>query len=101
MDQNFDLPNFPKLNILIIFTLRGPGGKNGKNFDPPNFPKFEANRVEALPYRLETCRAGPRPISLCVEKTKNFDQIQEPQLWWQKWSEILITPISLNLKPLE
>ena len=46
-----------------------------KNFDWPDFPKFEAPRVEGLPYRLETCRAGPRPISLCVEKTKNFDKI--------------------------
>ena len=46
-----------------------------QNFDRPDFPKFEAPRVECLPYRLETCRAGPRPISLCVEKTKNFDQI--------------------------
>ena len=25
---------------------------------------------------LETCSGGPRPIRLCVEKTKNFDQIQ-------------------------
>ena len=25
---------------------------------------------------LETCRGGPRPIRLCVEKTKNFGQIQ-------------------------
>ena len=23
---------------------------------------------------LETCSGGPRPIRLCVEKTKNFDQ---------------------------
>ena len=46
-----------------------------KNFDRPDFHKFEAPREDGLPYRLETCRAGPRPISLCVEKTKNFDQI--------------------------
>ena len=26
---------------------------------------------------LETCRGGPRPIRLCVEKTKNFGQIQK------------------------
>ena len=50
-----------------------------KNFDRPVFPKFEAPRVEGLPYRLETCRAGPRPISLCVEKPKNFDQIHPLQ----------------------
>ena len=40
-----------------------------KNYDLANFPKFEAPRVEGLPDRLETCRVGPRPISLCVEKT--------------------------------
>ena len=28
---------------------------------------------------LETCRGGPRPIRLCVEKTKNFGQIQPPE----------------------
>ena len=28
---------------------------------------------------LETCRGGPRPIRLCVEKTKNFGQIQPPR----------------------
>ena len=28
---------------------------------------------------LETCRAGPGPVSLSVEKTKNFDQVR-PQL---------------------
>ena len=50
-----------------------------QNFDRPDFPKFEAPRVEDLPYRLETCRAGPRPISLCVDKTKNFDQIHPPR----------------------
>ena len=37
------------------------------NFHRPVFPKFE---VEDLPYMLETCRGGPRPIRLCVEKTK-------------------------------
>ena len=46
-----------------------------KNFDRPDLTKFEAPREEGLPYRLETCRAGPRPISLCAEKTKSFDQI--------------------------
>ena len=71
-----------------------------KNFDRLDFPKFEAPLVEGLPYRLETCRGGPGPISLCVEKTKNFDQIQQPLLW-QKWYKILISPISPNLKPLE
>ena len=52
-----------------------------KNFDLPNFPKFEAPRLEGLPYRLDTCRAGPRPISLCVEKTKHFDQNHPPRPW--------------------
>ena len=27
---------------------------------------------------LETCRGGPSPIRLCVEKTKHFGQIQPP-----------------------
>ena len=46
------------------------------NFDRPVFPKFEAPWVEDLPYMVETCTGGPRPIRLCVEKTKNFGQIQ-------------------------
>ena len=58
-----------RLKILIKFNHRGPGGKNGQNFDRPVFPKFEA------------CSGGPRPIRLCVEKTKNFDQIQPPWTW--------------------
>ena len=72
-----------------------------KIFDRPDFPKFEAPRVEGMQYRLETCRGDPGPISLCVEKTKNFDQIQQPRLLFQKWYKILIGPISPNLKPLE
>ena len=75
--------------------------KMDKNFDLANFPKFEAPRVEGLPYRLETCRASPRPINLCVEKTKHFDQNHPPRPWSQKWTKILIGPISPNLKPLE
>ena len=43
-----------------------------KNFYRPVPPKFEAPWVEGLPYMLETCREGPRPIRLCVEKTKNL-----------------------------
>ena len=50
---------------------------------------------------LETCSGGPRPIRLCVEKTKNFNQIQPPRTWRQKWTKILIGPFSPNLKPLE
>ena len=72
-----------------------------QNCDRPDFPKFEAPRVEGLSYRLETCRAGPRPISLCVEKTKNVDKIHPPRRWRQKWTKILIGPISPNMKPLE
>ena len=72
-----------------------------KNFDRPDFHKFEAPRVEGLPYRLETCRAHPMPISLCVEKTKNFDQIHPKRPWRQKWTKILIGPTYPNMKPLE
>ena len=50
---------------------------------------------------LEACRGGPRPIRLCVEKTKNFGQIQPPWTWRPKWTLILIGPFSQNLKPLE
>ena len=50
---------------------------------------------------LETCRGGPRPIRLCVEKTKNFGQIQPPRIWRVKWTKILIDPFSQNLKQLE
>ena len=50
-----------------------------QNFDQPVFLKFEAPRLEGLPYMFETCRGRPRPISLCVEKAKNFEQI--PPRW--------------------
>ena len=50
---------------------------------------------------LETCSGGPRPFRLCVEKIKNFDRIQAPRTWRQKWTKILIGPFSTNLKPLE
>ena len=71
------------------------------NFDRPVFPKFEASCVEDLPYMLETCIGGPRPIKFCVEKTKNFGQIQPPRTWREKWTQILIGPFSPNLKLLE
>ena len=50
---------------------------------------------------LETCRGGPRPIRLCVEKTKNFGQIQPPGTWRPKLTIILMDPFSPNLKPIE
>ena len=39
---------------------------------------------------LETCRGGPRPIRLCVEKTKNVGQIEPPRTWRPKWTQIFI-----------
>ena len=54
-----------------------------------------------MPYMLEPCRGGPTFIRLCVEKNKNFDQIQPPRTWKQKWTKILIGPFSPNLMPLE
>ena len=72
-----------------------------QNFDRPVFDKFEAPSVEDLPYMIETCGGGPRPIKLCVEKTNNFNQIQPPTTWRQKWTKILVDPFSPNLKPLE
>ena len=71
------------------------------NFDRPVFPKFEAPWFEDQPYMLETCRGGPMPIRLCVEKTKNFGQIQPTRTWRPKWTQILIGPFSPNLKPLQ
>ena len=75
--------------------------KMDPNFDRPVFRKFEAPWVEEMPYMLETCIGGPRPIRLCVEKTKNFGQIQPTQTWRPKWTQILIGPFSPNLKPFE
>ena len=72
-----------------------------QNFDRPLSPKFEAPWVEGLPYMLETCREGPRPNRLCVEKTEIFDQIQPLRTWRQKWTKILIGPFPPNLKNLE
>ena len=71
------------------------------NFDRSVLSKFEAPSVEDLPYMLETCWGGIRPIRLCVEKTKNFGQIQPPHTWRLKWTQILIGLFSPNLKPLE
>ena len=52
---------------------------------------------------LKNCGGGPRPIRLCVEKTYNFDEIQQRRTCRpkQKCSKILIGPYSPNLKPFE
>ena len=50
---------------------------------------------------LETCRGGPGPISLSVEKTKNFDQVRPTRSFWPKWTKFLIGLFSPYLKPLE
>ena len=50
---------------------------------------------------LKNCGVGPRPIRLCVEKTYNFDEIQQRRTCRQEWGKILITPFFRNLKPLE
>ena len=50
---------------------------------------------------LEICRGSPRPIRLCVEKTKNFGQIQPPRTQRPKCKQIFIGAFSPNLKPLE
>ena len=43
---------------------------------------------------LETCRAGPGPVSLTVEKIKNFDQVQPPRsVLLAKMDEIFDLPI--------
>ena len=50
---------------------------------------------------LKNCGGSPRPIRLCVEKTKNLDEIRQRRTCIQKWGKILIGPFSPNLKPLE
>ena len=42
---------------------------------------------------LETCRGGPGPISLSVEKTKNFDQVRPPRSCWRKMDQNFDRPI--------
>ena len=49
---------------------------------------------------LKNCGGGPWPIRLCVEKTLNFDEIQQRRTCKQKFDKILIGPFSPNLKPL-
>ena len=83
------------------FDSAGPVGKNGQNVDRSLFPKFEAPLVGDLPYMLKNCGRGPRPIRMCVEKTKNFDEIRQRRTCRQKWGKILIGNFSPNLKPLE
>ena len=50
---------------------------------------------------LRNCGRGPRPIRLCVEKIKNFDEIWQRRTCRKKWGKILICPFSPNLNPLE
>ena len=50
--------------------------------------------VGYLPYMLETCKEKPRPISLHVEKTQNFDLVFPPQPWGPKWTKRLIGTFS-------
>ena len=70
-------------------------------FGTPVFPKFEAPSEGGLPYMMDTCREGPRPISLHVEKTPNFDQVLPQRPFRPKWTKHLIRLLSPNLKPLE
>ena len=50
---------------------------------------------------LKNCDGGPKPIRLCVEKTSNFDEIQQRRTCTQKWAKILIGPFLTYLKDLE
>ena len=50
---------------------------------------------------LETCRGGNGPISLSVEKTKNFDQVRPPRSRRPKWTKFFIGLFSAYLMPLE
>ena len=130
MDPNFDQPVFPNFEAPWVKDLpymletcrggprpvrlcvektknfgqiqhRGPGGQNGPKFWSARFHQIWSTLSRDLRYMLETCRGGPRPIRLCVAKTKNFGQVQPPPTWRPKWTQIFIGPFSLNLKPLE
>ena len=50
---------------------------------------------------METCRGGPGPSGLSVEKTKNFDQVRPPQSCWPKWTKFFIGLFSPYLMNLE
>ena len=50
---------------------------------------------------LETWRGGTGPISLSVEKIKNFDQVRPPWSCWPKWTKFLIGLFYSYLMPLE
>ena len=69
--------------------------------DRPILPLFDAPWVGGLPYMLETCRGGPGPISLSVEKTTNFDQVRPPRSCWPKLTQFLVGLFSPCLKHLE
>ena len=83
------------------FNSAGPVSKNDPKVWSAPFQKFEAPWVGDLPYMLKNCGGDPRPIRLCVEKTYNFDEIQQRRTCKQKWAKILIGSFSPNLKPLE
>ena len=92
----FDAPSVAGLPYMLEICRGGPGAislsvrwkdlkfwsssttpvllaKMDQIFDRPIFLLFDAPWVGGLPLMLETCRGGPGPISLSVEKTKNFD----------------------------
>ena len=107
---------------MLEICRAGPGPvslsvEKTKNFDqvrPPRscWPKWTKGliglfspylmpRVGGLPYKLEICRAGPGPVNLSIEKTKNFDQVRPPRSCWPKWTKFLIGLFSSYLMPLE
>ena len=75
--------------------------KMDQNFDRPILALFDEPWVGGLPCMLETCRGGPGPISLSVEKNKNFDQVWLPRSCWPKWTKFFIGLFSSSLMPLE
>ena len=42
---------------------------------------------------LGNCRGGLRPISLCVEKTKSYDQVLTLRPWRPKLGDIFYRPV--------
>ena len=73
-----------------IKILIGPFSPNLKHLEQKTCPTWLKLAAETLFL-----------LGRVFEKTKNFDRIQPPRTWRQKWSKILIGPFSPNLKPLE
>ena len=71
------------------FAHHGPGGQNGSIFfEQPDFPNLEDPRVGDLPFRLETCKGGPRRFNFCVKNAKTFWTSSPTVALEVKWAKL-------------